>query len=66
MPAYIEKIFFIGNAWLWSRGIKIVLILVATIIVNHISLAAITKVVRSLVVADRYLSVESETKRKIL
>ncbi|HEX21091.1 MAG TPA: mechanosensitive ion channel family protein [Actinobacteria bacterium] len=64
MPAYIEKIFFIGNAWLWSRGIKIVLILVATIIVNHISLAAITKVVRSLVVADRYLSVESETKRE--
>jgi len=64
MPAYIERAFFIVEAWLWAHGTKILLIIIATIIISRLSSAAITKVIKGLVVSGRRLGTEAEAKRE--
>lgn len=50
--------------WLFSHGIKIVLLLVGAWIINKISRRLIDKAVRIAVVGDRYSSREAELKRE--
>ena len=64
MPNSIEQLTQIIIPWLLNHGIKIIAIFLLAIIIRRFSGIFIEKSVRKLVVSNRFLSKEAETKRE--
>src|SRR5688572_27539145 len=60
----IEHWIELSKIWLISHGIRILVILIIAYVMNRILCRSIEKIVRKVVVSNRFLSAEAERKRE--